>query len=79
MLERRLALSVPQYEQYFKFKLPTDGGELKLPKLSGGRFRLASVNQHKRFYVKDPACQTHVTTQTSSTQNQHLEKHLEKA
>ena len=79
MLERRLALSVPQYEQYFKFKLPTDGGELKLPKLSGGRFRLASVNQHKRFYVKDPACQTHVTTQTSSTQDQHLEKHLEKA
>ena len=52
MLERRLALSVPQYEQYFEFKLPTDGGELKLPKLSRFlRFELCRKRESPKPFV----------------------------
>ncbi len=50
LLKHRTELSYDQYQQFYTFQLPTDGGDCLLPKYNTGQFRLSKISQHKRFY-----------------------------
>ncbi len=50
LLKDRIELSYDQYEQFYKFSLPTDGSDYLLPKHHTGKFHLTNISQHKRCY-----------------------------
>lgn len=50
MLNSRKALSSPEYEDFFNFSLPEDGGEFYIPHYNTGGFRLQGIKEHKRLY-----------------------------
>jgi hydroxymethylglutaryl-CoA synthase len=52
MLATRQELSFTEYENFYRFKMPTDGSSLKLPTWKTGKFRLQAVEQHQRIYEK---------------------------
>jgi hydroxymethylglutaryl-CoA synthase len=52
MLTTRQELSVAEYEEFYRFKMPTDGSSFKLPTWETGKFRLQALEQHQRIYEK---------------------------
>lgn len=50
MLSKRVELDEAGYEAFYKFKFPTDGSRFIVPKHETGRFRLCTLDQHKRVY-----------------------------
>lgn len=51
-LSKRATLSYQEYENFFLYKLPEDGGNHKTPRYTNGKFRLCGVNNHERLYEK---------------------------
>lgn len=66
MLSHRQELTYDEYEAFYSFQLPKNGGECHTPKHKAGKFRLAGIKDHKRQYeavtvqadvvVKDEIC-----------------------
>jgi hydroxymethylglutaryl-CoA synthase len=52
LLANRHELTYSDYENFYNFKLPTDGSNAVVPKYETGLYRLAAVENHKRFYEK---------------------------
>jgi hydroxymethylglutaryl-CoA synthase len=52
LLEKRMTLTCAEYEAFFSFKYPADGSYCKMPLHETGQFRLASIEDHKRYYEK---------------------------
>jgi hydroxymethylglutaryl-CoA synthase len=52
LLENRTTLTYAEYEAFFSFKYPEDGSSCKIPLHETGQFRLASIEDHKRYYEK---------------------------
>lgn len=52
MLAERTYLTYPEYEQFFLFPYPEDGGDCEIPRHQTGQFRLAAILDHKRIYEK---------------------------
>lgn len=52
-LLKRKELSYSDYEYFYNFKLPIDGHSFVVPKHDTGLYRLAAVENHKRFYEKN--------------------------
>jgi hydroxymethylglutaryl-CoA synthase len=52
LLEKRTSLTYAEYEAFFSFKYPEDGSYCKIPLHETGQFRLASIEDHKRYYEK---------------------------
>ena len=50
LLANRQELTYDQYQHFYSYSLPTDGRDCLLPKYQSGRFRLAKISEHKRFY-----------------------------
>ncbi len=50
MLTNRIALSQEEYEDFYRFEYPQDGSTLILPRYSEGRYRLQTIDNHKRVY-----------------------------
>src|SRR3990167_2071424 len=49
-LASRQALTYQEYEAFYSYQLPTNGGECFTPKHETGDFRLAGIKEHKRIY-----------------------------
>jgi hydroxymethylglutaryl-CoA synthase len=49
-IQNRTELTQEQYEKFYNFKLPTDGGKFIIPQHNTGHYRLSSIDQHKRVY-----------------------------
>lgn len=54
-LQSRVPLSYEEYEEFYNFTLPMDGGTHSLPRYQTGAFRLAQINEHKRIYESTSA------------------------
>lgn len=52
MLAKRQELSIVEYEDFYSFKIPTDGVLFELPVWSVGKLRLKSLEQHQRVYER---------------------------
>ncbi len=52
LLADRLPLTIAEYEELYRFSLPTDGGEHLLPTRTTGAFRLAGIRAHQRLYER---------------------------
>jgi hydroxymethylglutaryl-CoA synthase len=52
MLNDRDILTYPEYEKFFSFEYPEDGGNCEIPRHKTGQFRLAAIQDHKRIYEK---------------------------
>jgi len=52
MLNNRKPISYAEYFEFYNFKLPIDGSSVSLSINNTGKFRLAKIEQHKRFYEK---------------------------
>jgi hydroxymethylglutaryl-CoA synthase len=52
-LAKRRQLTYSDYENFYNFKLPTDGSSAVITKHATGLYRLAKVENHKRFYEKN--------------------------
>lgn len=52
MLNKRTALSYPEYESFYSFKYPEDGAHCEIPQYQSGQFRLSAIKEHKRIYEK---------------------------
>lgn len=52
MLAERTYLTYPDYEKFFLFQYPEDGGDCKISRHQTGQFRLAAISDHKRIYEK---------------------------
>jgi len=52
MLAERTYLTYPEYEKFFLFQYPQDGGDCEIPRHQTGQFRLAAISDHKRIYEK---------------------------
>jgi len=49
-LQTRQELTYAEYEKFYNFKLPEDGGFFMLPEYKTGNFRLKALDKHKRIY-----------------------------
>lgn len=54
MLANRTSLSYPEYEKFFLFQYPEDGGDFEIPRHQTGQFRLSAIKDHKRIYERLP-------------------------
>ena len=54
-IENRAELTQAQYENFYNFKLPTNGQTTILPKHNTGKFRLSGLDNHKRIYATTTA------------------------
>lgn len=52
LLTNRQALTYKDYEAFYSFRLPQNGGECRTPKNITGDFRLSGIKEHKRQYEK---------------------------
>jgi hydroxymethylglutaryl-CoA synthase len=52
IISERKALSYAEYEYFYNFKLPVDGGLVENPIYATGPFRLMGIDDHKRIYKK---------------------------
>jgi len=52
MIQNRQSLSLQEYEDFYNFNYPEDGGSLAIPKHHKGQYRLTAIEQHKRIYEK---------------------------
>src|SRR3990170_4798722 len=52
MLAARQELSFAEYEDFYRFKMPIDGGLFELHQWQTGKFRLKEIKQHQRVYEK---------------------------
>jgi len=52
LLNERTELSFADYEKFYSFLLPSDGGVYETPKYHTGPFRFAGLSRHKRLYNK---------------------------
>lgn len=52
LLEEREALSWEEYEDFYRFSLPTDGSQMATNLHRTGDFRLTGIDSHKRLYAK---------------------------
>ncbi|MEI8055339.1 MAG: hydroxymethylglutaryl-CoA synthase [bacterium] len=52
ILVERLELTFAEYEEFYSFKLPVDGSNLKLFSWQTGKFRLQALERHQRVYEK---------------------------
>lgn len=50
MLERREALSLPEYETFYNHRHPVDGSTVTIADYKKGMYRLSGFHQHKRIY-----------------------------
>jgi len=50
MLDKRQSLSKQAYEAFYNFSYPVDGSAMVISNYQNGRYRLASIDQHKRIY-----------------------------
>ena len=57
LLDDRDALTMGQYEAFYRHELPRDGSRYLTERHRTGRFRLAGVDAHKRLYERAPAVQ----------------------
>ena len=53
MLEKREALDVAEYERFYAFRLPEDGGTFSVPQYTAGDFVLSEISAHERRYAKN--------------------------
>lgn len=52
LLANRRQLTYAEYENFYSFAYPEDGGHYELPPYPSGQFRLAAISGHKRIYEK---------------------------
>jgi hydroxymethylglutaryl-CoA synthase len=52
MLESRQELSYEEYESFYSWPVPTDGGDYNFPQYETGKFRLNGISKHKRIYER---------------------------
>lgn len=50
MLLDRVSLTQEQYESFYTYRYPIDGSKITIENHQKGRFRLSSLDQHKRIY-----------------------------
>lgn len=50
-LAERREIDCATYERFYRFALPTDGSDLKLPEHDTGAFRLVALRRHQRLYA----------------------------
>jgi hydroxymethylglutaryl-CoA synthase len=50
MLEKRLGLTLAEYENFYQYRYPVDGSMAMAPQHARGHYRLAGLNSHKRIY-----------------------------
>jgi hydroxymethylglutaryl-CoA synthase len=50
LFSKRIALTIDEYEAFYTFRYPTDGGEYVIPHYATGHYRLGRFQQHKRLY-----------------------------
>jgi hydroxymethylglutaryl-CoA synthase len=60
LLLEREALTVEEYEQFYRHQLPQDGSRYLTPVYRCGHYRLAGVEAHKRLYEATPAVHAEV-------------------
>lgn len=51
-LQTRQELTYAEYEDFYNFKLPEDGGFFALPQYATGKFKLQALDKHKRVYTR---------------------------
>lgn len=51
-LDDRIALSYPEYEEFYTYHHPEEGNDCVIPRYKTGQFRLAGIKDHKRIYEK---------------------------
>jgi len=51
LFENRTPLSYKEYEEFFTYTLPSDGGDHRTPRTTPSRFRLVGVKDHERLYA----------------------------
>ena len=52
LLSERQALTYQEYESFYSFRLPVNGGECRTPQYESGSFALKGIKDHKRKYEK---------------------------
>lgn len=52
MLKNRRSISIEEYEKLYSYTLPVDGSNYDFPLQKQGYYRLTSLQNHKRIYVK---------------------------
>lgn len=52
ILNDRTELTYQDYENFYNFVYPTDGGDHKFPEYETGMFRLVGIKEHKRIYER---------------------------
>ncbi|MGR3952477.1 MAG: hydroxymethylglutaryl-CoA synthase [Chlamydia sp.] len=50
MIDARKELSCAEYEEFFVYQIPKDGGLYETPNLSNNRFRFKGISRHERIY-----------------------------
>lgn len=50
LLNSRTELNQAQYEAFYNFRYPTDGGQLLIDTHSSGAYRMTEINKHQAFY-----------------------------
>lgn len=51
ILKNRKELTYQEYEEFYNFRLPQDGGSFMLPMFDTGKFKLCALESHKRIYA----------------------------
>jgi hydroxymethylglutaryl-CoA synthase len=54
LLRDRQALTYQEYESFYSFRLPQNGGECRTPRYPSGHFVLTGIKDHQRLYEKRP-------------------------
>lgn len=69
LLNKRVALSLNEYENFYNFRYPVDGSVVRLSAHTKGQYRLAGLENHKRIYEKnsDPVKPKHDMNPQKST------------
>lgn len=52
LLNNRESLSLKEYEAFYNYRYPVDGSAVVISDYQKGRFRLAKLEHHKRFYER---------------------------
>lgn len=81
MLSTRLELSFGEYENFFRFGLPTDGSLYATQQHEVGRYRLAGIERHQRIYetvTTEPATAQGIELPEQRVAEKRIENHHQK-
>lgn len=66
LLENRKALTIAEYEDFYRHQLPSDGSSYRTDRHRTGAFRLAGIESHQRIYECVPRAQPQVVAGASA-------------